>query len=137
MKKITQHAGVRILIAPAFLFLFIFFTGCMNTNNPTYTKTSNPTTTTQGANEVFIQAMAFSPTTLTVTAGTSVKWTNNDAVTHTVSSDSTFFDSGNVLPNGVYSYTFNTAGTFAYHCKIHPSMKATIVVTASVSPTGY
>jgi len=136
MKKITQHAGVRILIAPAFLFLFIFLNSCMNTNNPMYTNTSNNTSGTPGANEVFIQGMAFSPTTLNVTAGTVVKWTNKDALVHTVTSDSTLFDSGNIAVNGVYSYTFNSAGTFTYHCKIHPTMKGTVVVTAYVVP-GY
>jgi len=136
MKKITQHAGVRILIAPAFLFLFIFLISCMNTNNPMYTNTSNNTSGTPGANEVFIQGMAFSPTTLNVTAGTVVKWTNKDALVHTVTSDSTLFDSGNIAVNSVYSYTFNSAGTFTYHCKIHPTMKGTVVVTAYVAP-GY
>ena len=137
MKKITQHAGVRILIAPAFLFLFISLNSCMNSNNPTYTNTSNNTTGTQGANEVLIQGMAFSPSTLNVTAGTVVKWTNKDAMVHTVTSDSTLFDSGNIAVNGVYSYTFNTAGTFTYHCTIHPTMKATVIVTAYVAPPGY
>jgi plastocyanin len=139
MKKIIQHAGIRILIAPVILFTFILLNSCMNTNNPTSTKTTttNTTTGTQGANEVYLQGMAFSPVTLSVTAGTTVTWTNKDAMTHTVTSDTGLFDSGNVAANGTYSYTFSTAGTYAYHCSIHPSMKASVVVTVYVPSTGY
>jgi len=137
MKKITQHAGIRILIAPALLFIFILLNSCMNTNDPTYTKTSNTTTGTQGANEVYIQGMAFSPVTLTVTAGTTVTWTNKDAMAHTVTSDSTLFVSGNIVANGTYSYTFNSAGTYPYHCAIHPTMKAKVIVNPYVAPPGY
>ena len=137
MKKATQHAGIRIFIIPAILFISLLINSCMNTNNPTYTKTTNPTTGTQGANDVYIQNMAFSPVSLTVIAGTTVTWTNKDAMTHTVTSDSTLFNSGNIPVNGVYSYTFATAGTFSYHCSIHPTMKAKVTVNAYVPPSGY
>jgi len=90
-----------------------------------------------GTNEVFIQGMAFSPSIITVAVNTTVTWTNKDAITHTVTSDSGAFDSGNVVSGSTFSYTFATAGTFAYHCKIHPSMVATVVVseTAQMTPT--
>lgn len=81
-----------------------------------------------GVNEVFIQGMAFSPSTITVAAGTTITWTNKDAVAHTVTSTSGLFDSGSVGTNGTYSHTFSTAGTFAYYCKVHPSMTASVVV---------
>jgi len=135
MKKINQLAGIRILSVPALLFVFFLVNSCMNTNNPMDTKTTN-NTGTQGANEVFIQGMAFSPAALTVMAGTTVTWTNKDGMTHTVTSDTSLFDSGNVASNATYSYTFANAGTYAYHCTIHPSMKGTITVTAYVAP-GY
>jgi len=137
MKKETQHAGIRILIAPAILFISFIISGCMNTNNPMNSTTTNPTTGTQGANDVFIQNMAFSPATLTVAAGSTVTWTNKDAMTHTVTSDSTLFNSGNIVVNGVYSYTFTTVGTYSYHCSIHPSMTAKVIVSAYVAPSGY
>lgn len=136
MKKTTQQAGIRILIVPTLIFSFFLLNSCMNTNNPTYTKTTTGNGS-PGANEVYIQGMAFSPSTLTITTGTTVTWTNKDAATHTVTSDTPLFDSGNVAANGTYSYTFNNAGTFAYHCNIHPTMKATIVVNAYVAPSGY
>jgi plastocyanin len=79
--------------------------------------------------EVSISNFAFSPQNLTVSRGTTVEWTNRDAVTHTVTADNGSFDSGNLGPNGRYSRTFSTAGTFPYHCTPHPTMTGRIVVT--------
>jgi len=85
--------------------------------------------TTPGANEVWIQSsMAFDPSTITVTTGTTITWTNKDAIGHSVTSDNGVFDSGILNPNETFSYTFNTAGTFAYHCKVHSSMTASVIV---------
>jgi plastocyanin len=81
-----------------------------------------------GTNEVFIQGMAFNPASITVAAGTTITWTNKDAITHTVTSDSKLWDSGSVGPNGTFSFTFATAGTFPYHCNVHPSMTASVTV---------
>ncbi len=86
-----------------------------------------------GTNEVWIQNMAFNPNTITVTAGTTITWTNKDAITHTVTSDSGVFDSGNINSGGTYSYTFSTAGTFTYHCKIHTYMTGSVIVKAASS----
>lgn len=84
-----------------------------------------------GPNAVWIQNMAFTPSSITVTAGTTITWTNKDAITHTVTSDNGIFDSGNVTSGGSFSYMFSTAGTFTYHCKIHTSMTGSVVVTSS------
>jgi plastocyanin len=81
-----------------------------------------------GPNEVFIQGMAFSPSTITVSAGTSITWTNKDAVAHTVTSNSGIFDSGLINTNGTFSYTFETVGSFPYHCTVHSNMAATVIV---------
>jgi plastocyanin len=80
------------------------------------------------ASEVWIQGSAFNPVTLTVAVNTTVKWTNKDGITHTVTSDSNLFDSGNLSSNGTFPYTFTTKGTFTYHCNIHPMMMATVIV---------
>ena len=126
MKTSNNKAKNHSFFILTIVGLFFLFTGCSKANDPT-------------ANQVTIQNMAFSPATLTVTAGTTVKWTNKDAYTHTVTSDTGVFDSGSISGNGVYSYTFNTAGTFAYHCTIHPTMKAQVIVTAAnaASTGGY
>ena len=81
-----------------------------------------------GLNEVFIQGMAFNPSTITVAAGTTITWTNKDGYAHTVTSDTNLFNSGNIGSNGTFSFTFATAGTYPYHCSIHTSMTAKVVV---------
>ena len=78
-------------------------------------------------------SFAFSPASVTIKVGTTVTWKNTTAVSHTVTSDDgKSFDSGAANPiapqSGTFSFTFATAGTFAYHCTIHPFMKATIIV---------
>jgi plastocyanin len=77
---------------------------------------------------VDIKNLAFSPATLTVSIGTTVTWTNDDSMTHTVTSNSGVFDSGDLPQGKTFSFTFNTAGTFDYHCAIHPSMVGHIIV---------
>jgi plastocyanin len=81
-----------------------------------------------GTNTVKIQNYAFSPSTITVKAGTTLKWTNYDAVAHTVTSDDGLFDSGLIDQNASFSQTFDSTGTFDYHCTPHPTMKASVVV---------
>ncbi len=75
-----------------------------------------------------IENLAFSPAALTVPIGTTVIWTNNDATTHTVTSNTGLFDSGSLNNGATFSFTFNTKGTFEYHCTIHTTMHGTITV---------
>src|SRR5512135_3562877 len=71
----------------------------------------------------------FQPASLTVKAGSTVTWKNTGAVAHTVTANDASFDSGHVAPGASFQHTFATAGTYAYHCTIHASMTATVVVT--------
>jgi len=95
------------------------------TANPTPTPT--PTTASSSGNSVSIKNFSFTPNSLTVKVGTKVTWTNHDSVTHTVTANQGAFNSP-VLPGSSFSFTFTKAGTYAYHCMIHPYMMATIVV---------
>ncbi len=78
---------------------------------------------------VTIQNFAFAPAELSVKVGQSITWTNKDSTAHTVTLDDASLDSGNVAGDATFNHAFTAAGTFAYHCSIHPSMKATVVVT--------
>lgn len=79
--------------------------------------------------QVTIASFKFAPATLTVKKGTTVTWTNQDSVGHTVTSDAGSELDSELLEKGAsYSHTFDTVGTFAYHCTPHPNMKATVVV---------
>ena len=78
---------------------------------------------------VTIQGMQFQPSTITVTLGTKITWTNKDADVHTVTSDDgTSFNSGNISSQGSYSFTPTSTGTFAYHCTPHPQMHGILIV---------
>ena len=121
MKKLIGSKS-RLMIGSGFLVAIL----CLS-NSCSKSSTSN-TTTNPGANEVWIQGMAFNPATITVNAGTTITWTNKDGVAHTVTSNTGVFDSGTVNPNGTYSHLFSTAGSFPYHCTVHPSMTATVIV---------
>jgi plastocyanin len=96
------------------------------------TQTSPPPGQTTGPDikpaAVSIENMSFVPSDLTVAVGTTVTWTNNEAVTHTVASDTGAFDSKNMSKGSNFSHTFSEKGTFSYHCAIHPGMKGTITV---------
>ncbi len=84
--------------------------------------------------DVSIQSFAFNPDTIEVAFGTTVRWTNLDAVAHTSTSDSAVWDSGNLNQGQDYSFTFDSSGTFPYHCSIHPTMKGEITVRARSVP---
>jgi len=71
---------------------------------------------------------AFSPDAVDVAVGTTVTWTNNDSITHTSTSDGAGWDSGAIAPRAQFSMTFQNAGSFPYHCAIHPGMVGTITV---------
>jgi plastocyanin len=90
----------------------------------------------QDATSVSIHDFSFDPGTITIAAGTTVTWTNNDTATHTVTADDGSFDSGNIATGQTFSMTFNTPGTFTYHCAIHPNMTASIVVTGGSTSGG-
>lgn len=64
---------------------------------------------------------AYGQNPLTVAAGTTVKWTNMDSMTHTVTSDTALFDSGTMMTGQTFSHTFTAPGMFPYHCMIHGS----------------
>jgi amicyanin len=80
---------------------------------------------------VTIANFAFSPATVTVTAGDTITWTNDDAIVHTATSATGAFDSGDLAPGDSYSVTFTTAGTYDYFCTPHPTMTGRIVVQAA------
>lgn len=80
------------------------------------------------ANTVQISNFNFSPATVTVKAGDTVTWTNNDSVEHSATADDSSFDTGLIGPGKSGTFTFAKAGTYTYHCQVHPTMKGTIIV---------
>jgi plastocyanin len=80
---------------------------------------------------VRIANFTFGPGQVTVKAGTTVVWTNEDDIPHTVTSTSLAFSSPPLDTDDRFSFTFTTPGTYQYFCALHPHMTGTIVVTAS------
>jgi len=76
----------------------------------------------------FLGNRAYMPADLTVDVGTTVTWTNTDSTSHTSTSNAPGWDSGIVAPGAKFSFAFQNAGTFQYHCAIHPGMVGTVVV---------
>jgi plastocyanin len=78
--------------------------------------------------QVHIDNFQFSPATLTVSAGTTVLWTNQDDMVHTVTSSDRVFSSPSLETDQTFTFTFTKPGTYTYFCKLHPRMTATVIV---------
>lgn len=79
-------------------------------------------------NTIEIANFAFAPVILTVKVGTTVTWLNKDLTGHSATADDGSFDTGILSQNESAEVTFDTPGTYAYHCTPHPNMQATIIV---------
>jgi plastocyanin len=76
-----------------------------------------------------IRRFAYQPATLEIPVGTTVTWTNQDAIQHSVTAADGAFDSGLFAQGGTFSYTFSTPGSYTITCSRHGSMMGTVVVT--------
>jgi plastocyanin len=74
---------------------------------------------------------SFSPNPVKVNVDETVTWINDDSGRHTVTSKDGVFDSGMMGKGQSFSFTFDKAGEYSYHCEPHPSMVGTVVVTES------
>ena len=81
-----------------------------------------------GAGAVKIADFAFGPQATTVTAGTTVVWTNADDDAHSVVADAGAFKSKAMDTDDKFSFTFAKAGEYSYHCGLHPRMIGKIIV---------
>ena len=75
-----------------------------------------------------IDNFAFAPEQLTVKAGTTVTWTNEDDIPHTVVATGRAFKSKALDTDDKFSFTFTTPGSYEYFCSLHPHMKAMVTV---------
>jgi plastocyanin len=108
-----------------------------DTNSPAATPTATATSIPEPSQgEIALSIESFTLPDLTVEAGATLAWTNLDGAPHTVTSgapgnESGEFDSDTLSRGDTFRQSFGQAGSFAYFCSIHPSMTATIMVTAS------
>ncbi len=119
----------RVLLGALIVALFIgALAGCSKSGSSYGMSSAPPPPPAPKPNVVNISGYAFSPASMTVAKGTTVTWQNDDGVTHTATSNSGSWDTGGIASGANATITFNTSGTFAYHCTIHPMMTGTIVV---------
>ena len=100
-----------------------------STSMPMASTSVTPPAAPVSGNQVNIDGFAFVPATLTVSAGTTVTWTNRDEEPHTVAASDGSFHSPGMGTGATFTHTFGSAGTFDYVCSIHPMMHGTVVVT--------
>lgn len=106
--------------------------GMMGGNQPTSTQQGTPAT---GITQVTMHNTAYQPGNIQVKVGTTVIWTNQDDVPHTVTfrsgmPGSSMMGSHMMTHGQSFSYTFRMPGTYHYYCTVHPSMVATVTVVS-------
>ncbi|HEY3324285.1 MAG TPA: cupredoxin domain-containing protein [Planctomycetota bacterium] len=85
---------------------------------------------------VSIVSFAFQPATPTISVGDTIIWTNNGDRQHTSTSDTGVWDSGALNPGDSFSFMYNAAGSFPFHCNFHPTiMTGTVTVNGPSGPT--
>jgi plastocyanin len=95
-------------------------------STPTPTPTGTLVSIVSGSSN--LTTTAYSPNPVTVSVGGTVTWMNNDNTAHTSTANGGAFDSATIAPGATFSRTFPTAGSFPYHCSVHPGMVGTVNV---------
>jgi plastocyanin len=127
---------IHWVILIAVVALFIGTAGCTSYSQVSPAPTTTPIEIPGTPTTVTIQNFAFSPAVITVPRGTTVTWVNQDSASHTIISDAqgsvaqgALFTSNSMANGASYSFKFDNPGSYPYHCSIHPTMKATVIVT--------
>jgi plastocyanin len=126
--RLRRPGRITFVCALAAILLIAVFAGSCGGSNSGTTASTGGTATTAGGTGVVMKNLAFDPATVTIKAGESVIWTNLDSVNHTVVADNGEFKSGDLAQKDTFTFKFDKAGTYPFHCSIHPSMKGTVVV---------
>jgi plastocyanin len=120
MRRIIMLMTVAALVVGSTLWV-VSVAGA--NKHPTAMAQKHPTRT------VLIKNFSFKPAHITIKRGTKVRWINKDSTAHTATANNKrSFDSGRLGPGQRYTHTFKSAGKKPYHCKIHPDMRARVVV---------
>jgi plastocyanin len=131
----------RIKLVAGFV-LAAAIAGCSGDNGSDINQPSGPPTNgisiVLGAQNKGITAFSPNPLTISLASNRVVQWSNDDhqsgdygstGTTHNITADDDSFRSGNLAPGSTFQATFDTPGTYGYHCAIHPTMRGTVTVT--------
>jgi plastocyanin len=140
MNKKLVGGIIAVLAVAALIIVFVVTRPEKASDTATTTDSSSGHSDTSGdnadaaseeaveTNKVAIKDFDYAPGTITVKKGTTVTWTNEDSVAHTVTGENGGPDSELLDQGQSYSFTFNEAGTFEYFCKPHPNMVGSVIV---------
>lgn len=117
-----------VILVLACVFIAGGLAGAVSCGTSAAPVSSTPPNTTGTTAAVTIKDLAFSPDMVTVAIGTTVTWTNQDSVSHTITSVDGIFGSDTLAPGNSFSFTFIDKGTFDYFCSIHPHMTGSVIV---------
>ncbi len=132
---------LRLAVASALLLLATACGDGYSASPMAPSPTPSPTPTPNGASSSvvipvgaeFLGSRAFTPSDLTVQAGTTVTWMNTDRDSHTTTSEVPGWNSGTISPGRQFSFTFQTPGAYPYHCSFHPGMAGRVVVSEAAA----
>src|SRR5262245_61956582 len=108
-----RHVSAGAALLAATVMVAIFSLGAARAENTTAT----------------IHNFAFTPPQLTLAAGTTVTWRNDDDIPHTVTSSTGAFKSKALDTGDTFAFTFAVPGSYQYFCSLHPRMTGIIEVT--------
>lgn len=137
VKKIGILIASVVIIAGAIVATYILSDSMNMGVEGSRSFVHQPTTTSVSSNSTVLKIVAnagsnsYSPNPVEVNVGENVTWVNDGSSRHTVTSKDGIFDSGIMGKGQSFSYTFDKAGEYSYHCSPHPSMVGTVVVTES------
>jgi plastocyanin len=126
MRKIFRHISLPVFAMLIFCISIALSNACKKTPVKGPEEPENPVFTQNS--EVLMQNSMYNPAYITIARGTLVTWTNKDDMSHTVTSSTGLFDSGEIKSGVSYSYKFTNSGTYTYRCRIHDGMTGTVVV---------
>jgi plastocyanin len=126
--RTARASGVRLVVLAALLLTFGLLAGCGGSSTTAITAGATVTSATGSAVQVIMANRSYQPQSVTIKVGVTVSWVNQDTLKHDVVADSGEFKSALFDKGGSFSFTFTKAGTYPYHCSIHPGMVGTVVV---------
>jgi plastocyanin len=125
-----RHPISSLVVIAATAMLLAGCGGASNATTPSQPSGGSSKPASGGSsNAVTISNFKFTPATITVKQGARVTVTNDDSTAHTATADDGHsFDTGSLDQGASQTISVSKPGSYAYHCSIHPFMKATLVV---------
>jgi len=131
----SRLAGAGLVVAVAMLLAACSSsaaTPTATTAPPSAAPTTAPAAPSSGGTTgtaVSIKDFSFEPADLTAKVGQEITWTNTGNAAHTVSFNTGSVDSGSMSSGATFKHTFDTPGSYSYHCNFHSNMQGTITIT--------